>query len=91
MIKTAFAAALVALAFTAPVRADEMAKVACDAGTMKMVHDAMDKDKDPKMAKDVGMAADEMKMADEAMKANKMDDCTKHIGMAMDHMMMKHN
>ena len=91
MIKTAFAAALVAFTFSAPAFADEMAKAACDAGTMKMVHEAMDKDKDPKMAKDVAMAADEMKMADEAMKANKMDDCTKHIGMAMDHMMMKHN
>ena len=91
MIKTAFAAALVAITFSAPAFADEMAKVACDAGTMKMVHDSMAKDTDPKMANDVKMAGDEMKMADDAMKANKMDDCTKHIGMAMDHMMMKHN
>ena len=63
----------------------------CDDATMKMVHDAMTKDTDAKMANDVKMAGDEMKMADDSMKANKMDECTKHVGMAMDHMMMKHN
>ena len=91
MIKTTLAAALLALAFTAPAFAAEMAHTTCDTGTMKMVHEAMDKDTDPKMAKDVKKAAKEMMMADESMKAHKMDDCSKHIGMAMDHMMMKHN
>jgi hypothetical protein len=91
MIKTAFAAALIALSFSAPAFADEMAKAECTDTAMKMVHDSMAKDTDPKMANDVKMAGDEMKMAEDAMKANKMDDCTKHIGMAMDHMMMKHN
>ena len=91
MIKTTFAAALLALAFTAPAFADDMMKTTCDAATMRMVGDAMAKDTDAKMANDVKMAGDEMKMAMESMTANKMDDCSKHIGMAMDHMMMKHN
>ena len=91
MIRTTLAAALVALAFTAPAFADDMMKTTCDATTMKMVGDAMAKDTDAKMANDVKMAGDEMKMAMDSMKANKMEDCSKHIGMAMDHMMMKHN
>ncbi len=92
MIKTMLAAALLASAFIAPVaHADDMMKTTCDDATMKMMGDAMAKDTDPKMAKDVTMAGDEMKMAMDSMKANKMDDCSKHIGMAMDHMMMKHN
>ena len=91
MIKTTIAAALLALAFTAPAFADDMMKTTCDDTTMKMVGDAMAKDTDAKMANDVKMAGDEMKMAMDSMKANKMDDCSKHIGMAMDHMMMKHN
>ena len=91
MIKTTLAAALLALAFTAPAFADDMMKTTCDDATMKMVTDAMAKDTDAKMANDVKMAGDEMKMAMDSMKASKMDDCSKHIGMAMDHMMMKHN
>ena len=91
MIRTTLAAALVALAFTAPAFADDMMKTTCDDTTMKMVGDAMAKDTDAKMANDVKMAGDEMKMAMDSMKANKMEDCSKHIGMAMDHMMMKHN
>ena len=91
MIKTTRAAALLALAFTAPAFAGEMMKTTCDDTTMKMVGDALAIDTDAKMANDVKMAGDEMKMAMDSMKANKMDDCSKHIGMAMDHMMMKHN
>jgi hypothetical protein len=91
MLKNILLATAVAFAFTSPAFADDMAKVECTPEAMKMVHDAMDKDKDPKMAKDVKMAGDEMKMADDAMKANKMDECKKHVGMAMDHMMLKHN
>jgi len=91
MIKTTFAAAIVALTFSVPAFADDMMKTTCDDGTMKMMTDAMAKDTDAKMANDVKMAGDEMKMAMDSMKANKMDDCSKHIGMAMDHMMMKHN
>ena len=91
MIKTTLAAALLALAFTAPAFADDMMKTTCDATTMKMVGDTMAKATDAKMANDLKMAGDEMKMAMESMTANKMDDCSKHIGMAMDHMMMKHN
>ena len=92
MIKTTLAAALLALAFSAaPSFADDMMKTTCDDATMTMMHDAMTKDTDAKMANGVKMAGDEMKMAMDSMKANKMDDCSKHIGMAMDHMMMKHN
>ena len=91
MIKTIFAAALLATALIIPAHADDMMKTTCDDATMKMVGDAMAKDTDAKMANDVKMAGDEMKMAMDSMKANKMDDCSKHIGMAMDHMMMKHN
>jgi hypothetical protein len=89
MLKSLAVVAFLGLALTAPARADDM-MAKCDDATMKMVHDAMAKDTDAKMANDVKMAGDEMKMAEEAMKGNKMDECTKHIGMAMDHMMMKH-
>ena len=89
MLKSIAAVALLSVALAAPAYAVDMV-AKCDDATMKMVTDAMAKDTDAKMAKEVKMAGDEMKMAGDAMKAKKMDECTKHIGMAMDHMMMKH-
>ncbi len=89
MMKLLVSAALVTLSLTATSFADEMAKSKCDAETMTMVMDAIKKDVDPKMAKDVKMATDEMAMADKSMKDSKMDDCSMHIDMAKKHMMMK--
>jgi hypothetical protein len=87
MIKVFVGAALMTVAFTTTSFAAEMAK--CDEATMTMVMDAIKKDTDPKMAKDVKMAQDEMAMADKSMKEKKMEDCSKHIDMAKKHMMMK--
>lgn len=89
MIKVFISAAFITLALTATSFADDMAKAKCDEATMTMVMDAMKKDTDPKMAKDVEMAAGEMKMAAASMKDNKMDDCSMHIDAAKKHMMMK--
>ena len=87
MIKLLASVALVTFTLSSTSFAAEMAK--CDAATMTMVMDAIKKDVDPKMAKDVKMATDEMAMADKAMKVKKMDECSKHIEMAKKHMMMK--
>jgi hypothetical protein len=88
MIKILTCAALITAALTATsFAADTKAK--CDEATMTMVMDAMKKDTDPKMAKDVEMAASEMKMAAASMKDKKMDDCSMHIDAAKKHMMMK--
>lgn len=91
MLKSIFAATAVAFAAAtfAPAYSASMAAVKCDDATMKMVHDAMKADTNPKMAKDVKMAGKEMMMAEGAMKAHKMKECSMHIGMAEKHMMMK--
>ena len=91
MLKSIIAVALLGIAVTAPAYADDMMAAKCDDATMKMVHEMMAKDTDPKMKDGVMKADEEMKMAMDSMKANKMDECTKHVGMAMDHMMIKHN
>ncbi len=95
MIKTLIAASLLTVAFSVPSFAamkkmdhmDHMAK--CDAGTFAMINDAIKKDTDPKMAKDVKVATNEVHVAEMAMKAHKMNDCSMHLGMAKKHMMMK--
>ena len=95
MKTTLFAAALLGLmlASTGFAAADQMKKMdsmtKCDEGTMTMMMDAIKKDTDPKMAKEVKMATDQMHMADMAMKKHKMTACAKHIGMAKKDMMMK--
>ena len=95
MKTTLFAAALLGftLASTSYAAADQMKKMdsmtKCDEGTMTMVMDAIKKDTDPKMAKDVKMATDQMHMADMSMKKHDMTACAKHIGMAKKDMMMK--
>lgn len=87
MIKVFIGAAFITLALTSTSFAGDKAK--CDEATMTMVMDAMKKDTDPKMAKDVELAAGEMKMAAASMKDKKMDDCSMHIDAAKKHMMMK--
>ena len=98
MIKTLFASTLVFAALAVPSFAadkmkmkmnhmDTMAK--CDDATFAMINDAMKKDTDPKMAKDVKMAMGEMHMAEMSMKNHKMTECSKHLGMAKHDMMMK--
>jgi len=91
MLKSIFAATTVAFAAAtfAPAYSASMAAVKCDDATMKMVHDAMKADTDPKMAKDVKKADKQMMMAEDAMKAHKMKECAMHIGMAKKDMMMK--
>ena len=87
MIKLLATAAVITFSFTSVSFAAAMAK--CDEATMTMVMDAIKKDTDPKMAKDVKMANDEMAIADKAMKAKNTEECSKHIDMAKKHMMMK--
>ncbi len=96
MLKTLFTTSLVIAALAVPsfaadkmkmTKMDHMAK--CDAATFTMMNDAIKKDTDPKMAKDVKMAMGEMHMAEMSMKGHKMADCSKHLGMAKHDMIMK--
>jgi ABC-type transporter MlaC component len=93
MIKSLLALTLLVTALSVPsfaadkMKMDHMAK--CDDATFAMINDAIKKDTDPKMAKDVMKANEEMKMAELSMKDHKMDDCSKHLGMAKMDMMMK--
>ncbi len=99
MTKTFIAASLFALTLAVPsfaadkMKMDHMAKTdhmaMCDDATFAMINDAIKKDTDPKMAKDVKMANKEMHSAEMSMKGHKMDECSKHLGMAKMHMMMK--
>ncbi len=99
MLKTLLATSLLAASLAVPsfaadkmkmdhmTKMDHMAK--CDDATFSMINDAIKKDTDPKMAKDVMKANKEMHMAEMSMKSHKMDDCSKHLGMAKMDMMMK--
>jgi len=66
---------------------DSMTK--CDQSTVTMMLDAIKKDTDPKMAKEVKMATDQMHMADMAMNKQDMNACAKRVGMTKKDMMMK--
>ena len=79
------AAALMALALSAPASAQD-AMMKCDDASMMKMHTEMDAMKDPAMKE---MAMKEMDMAKMSMKEGKMEDCTMHMGEASKQMMSK--
>lgn len=86
MKTTLCAAAVVALALSAPAFAqDNMMK--CDDASMMKMQTEMDAMTDPAMKDKKEMAMKEMDMAKMAMKDGKMEDCTMHMGEAGKQMM----
>lgn len=87
MLKLMCAAAIVAIAGSAPAFADDM--MACDDASMMKTEEMAMAMTDPAQKEHMDMAMKEIDMAKMAMKDGKMDDCAMHLDAAMKETMMK--
>ena len=87
MLKLLCAAAVLAIAGSAPAFADDM--MACDDASMMKTNDMVMAMTDPAQKEHMDMAMKEVEMAKMAMKDGKMEDCSMHLDAAMKATMMK--